>query len=99
MLGRIGPRAQEAVPALRGALTAGYEWTRVCAAAALWKIAGEAETATVLSTLLDAWEQNTHTSNHVLACLVTMGPAAASAPPRIQSELARARRSGRFGLD
>ncbi|WP_406470245.1 HEAT repeat domain-containing protein [Streptomyces sp. NBC_01615] len=95
-LGRIGPPAKAALPRLRKMLDAGYEWTRVHAAAALWDIGGEAEAAVVVQTLLTAWEENDATSNHVLACLNRMGPAAAPALPRIQAEVARPRRSGRF---
>ncbi|MBO1413106.1 HEAT repeat domain-containing protein [Streptomyces sp. FH025] len=96
VLGLIGPPAAAALPRLRTMLTAGYEWTRLYAAAAVWDIAGEAEADVVLRTLLTAWEQHDATSNHVLACLDRMGPAAAPALPRIRAELALARRSGRF---
>ncbi|MEV7523545.1 HEAT repeat domain-containing protein [Streptomyces sp. NPDC091371] len=96
VLGRIGPPAATALPRLRRMLTADYEWTRVHAAAALWDIGGEAEAPLVLQTLLAAWDENEATSNHVLACLNRMGPAAAPALPRIRAELAWPRRSGRF---
>lgn len=95
-LGRIGPPAQTAVPRLRELLDAGYEWTRVHAAAALWDIGGEAEADVVVQTLLAAWEKNGATGNHALACLARMGPAAAPALPRIQAELALPQRGGRF---
>ncbi|MFJ8473631.1 HEAT repeat domain-containing protein [Kitasatospora sp. NPDC094011] len=97
VLGLIGPPAAAALPRLRTMLTADYEWTRVHAATALWDIAGEAEVDTVLATLLAAWEKNGATSNNVLACLDRMGPAAAPALSRLRTELAQARRSGRFG--
>ncbi|MGW8776517.1 HEAT repeat domain-containing protein [Streptomyces sp. NPDC055796] len=96
VLGRIGPPAATVLPRLRHMLTAGYEWTRVHAAAALWAIGGDAEAPAVVQTLLGAWESNDATSNHVLACLNRMGPAAAPALPRIRTELALPRRSGRF---
>ncbi len=97
VLGLIGPSAAAALPRLRTMLTAGYEWTRVHAATALWDIVGEVEADVVVRTLLAAWEKNDATSNHVLACLDRMGSAAAPALPRIRAELAQARRSGRFG--
>ncbi|MFJ9775428.1 HEAT repeat domain-containing protein [Kitasatospora sp. NPDC101157] len=97
VLGLIGPPAAAALPRLRTMLTAGYEWTRVHAATALWDIVGEVEADVVVRTLLAAWEKNDATSNHVLACLDRMGSAAAPALPRIRAELAQARRSGRFG--
>jgi hypothetical protein len=96
VLGRIGPPAQAVVPRLRTMLDAGYEWTQVHAAAALWDIAGEPEADTVVQTLLGAWENNDATANHVTACLHRMGPAAAPALPRIQAELQQPRRGGHF---
>ncbi|MCX0247854.1 HEAT repeat domain-containing protein [Streptomyces drozdowiczii] len=96
VLGRIGPAAAPALPRLRKMLTAGYEWTRVYAAAALWDIAGAAEASVVVETLLTAWAENDSTSNHVLACLNRMGPAARPALPRVRKELTLLRRSGRF---
>ncbi len=96
VLGRIGRPAEAVVPRLRQMLNAGYEWTRVHVAAALWDIAGEAEAGVVVPALLAAWEKNEYTSNHVLACLNRMGPAAIPALPRIQRELTLPRRSGRY---
>ncbi|MFB6668262.1 HEAT repeat domain-containing protein [Streptomyces parvus] len=96
VLGRIGPAAAPALPRLRNMLTAGYEWTRVYAAAALWDIGGDAEAPAVVETLLAAWAENDSTSNHVLTCLNRMGPAAQPALPRVREELTLLRRSGRF---
>ncbi|MBQ1116981.1 HEAT repeat domain-containing protein [Streptomyces sp. C3-3] len=96
VLGRIGPAAAPALPRLRKMLTAGYEWTRVYAAAALWDIGGDGEAPAVVETLLAAWAENDSTSNHVLACLKRMGPAARPALPRVREELTLLRRSGRF---
>ncbi|MEV4436648.1 HEAT repeat domain-containing protein [Streptomyces sp. NPDC049585] len=96
VLGRIGPPAEAALPRLRQMVNAEYEWTRVHAAGALWGIGGKAEAGVVVQTLLTAWEENDATSNHVLACLNRMGAAAAPALSRIEAELARPRRSGRF---
>lgn len=95
VLGRTGPAAAPALPRLRKMLTAGYEWTRVYAAAALWDIGGDAE-APAVETLLAAWAENDATSNHVLACLSRMGQAARPALPRVRKELTLLRRSGRF---
>ncbi|MFJ7949560.1 hypothetical protein ACIQ6K_39150 [Streptomyces sp. NPDC096354] len=96
VLGPIGPPASTALPRVKTMLTAGYEWTRVHAATALWDIAGEAEAPVVVQTLPAAWEENDATSNHVLACLNRMGPDAEPALPRIRAEVALHRRSGRF---
>jgi hypothetical protein len=95
-LGEIGPPAAAALPGLRKHLTHGYEWVRVHCAAAIWEIAGEAETSAVLETLLQAWAQNGATANHVLACLNRMGPAARPALPQLRAELCLPRRGGRF---
>ncbi|MER7577149.1 hypothetical protein [Streptomyces sp. NPDC126514] len=97
-LGRIGPSAEMALPRLRTMLDAGYEWTQVHAAAALWDIAGEEEAEAVVQTLLTAWERNDYTASHVLTCLNRMGPAAARALPRIRAELALPRRGRSRGL-
>ncbi|MEU0309107.1 HEAT repeat domain-containing protein [Streptomyces cyaneofuscatus] len=96
VLGRIGPAAAPALPRLRKMLTAGYEWTRIYAAAALWEIGDAAEAPAVVETLLAAWAENDATSNHVLACLSRMGPAARPALPQVRKELTLLRRSGRF---
>ncbi|MDF0376188.1 HEAT repeat domain-containing protein [Streptomyces sp. KA12] len=96
VLGRIGPAAAPALPRLRKMLTADHAWTRVHAAAALWDIGGDAEAPVIVETLLAAWAENDSTSNHVLACLSRMGPAARPALPRIREELTLLRRSDRF---
>ncbi|MFI5754960.1 HEAT repeat domain-containing protein [Streptomyces sp. NPDC051569] len=93
VLGRIGPPAATALPRLEEMLTAGYEWTRLHAAIAVWDIAGEAEADTVIRTLLEVWEKNEATAHHVVTFLDRMGPAAAPALPRLQAELTRARRN------
>ncbi|MEV0093726.1 HEAT repeat domain-containing protein [Streptomyces sp. NPDC050738] len=96
VLGRIGPDAAVVLPRLRELLRAGYEWTRVHAAAALWDIGGEPEAELVLETLLAAWEENGATANHVVACLDRMDLAAMPAARRIRAELEQTRRGGRF---
>ncbi|MFJ1936625.1 HEAT repeat domain-containing protein [Kitasatospora sp. NPDC088160] len=96
VLGRIGAPAADALPRLRQMLQAGHVLTRTHAAAAIYDIGGPAEAEAVLPVLLDGWEKNDSTGNHVLECLQRMGPAAAPALPRIRLELALARRSGGF---
>lgn len=91
-LGRIGPPGETALPRLRKMLDSGYAWTRGHDAAALWDIAGEAEAAAVVQTLLAAWEENDCTASHLPACLNRMGSAAAPPLPRIRAELALTRR-------
>ncbi|MFG2087207.1 MULTISPECIES: HEAT repeat domain-containing protein [unclassified Spirillospora] len=96
VLADINPPAREALPRLRNLLTHSYEWVRVPCAAALWEIGGDAEAPAVLDTLLQAWEQNPSTANHVVACLDRMGPAARPALPRLRSELHHTQRRGRY---
>ncbi|QKW32858.1 HEAT repeat domain-containing protein [Actinomadura sp. NAK00032] len=96
VLAEIGPRAEEALPRLRGLLSHGYEWVRVPCATALWDIGGDAEAAAVLDTLLQAWAQNPSTADHAVACLDRMGPAARPALPQLRSELHHAQRRGRY---
>ncbi|MFF7249982.1 HEAT repeat domain-containing protein [Embleya sp. NPDC008237] len=95
LLGRIGPPAPPVlVTHLREALTDNYEWQRVHAATALWDLFGEPETQTVLDTLLRAWEENSSTANHIVACLDRMGAAAEPAMPTLRAALALAHRDG-----
>ncbi|MER7173646.1 Lsr2 family DNA-binding protein [Streptomyces mesophilus] len=95
-LGRIGAAAAPALTQLRPLLEAGYDWTRVHAAAAIWDIAGEPEAEAVLHTLLTAWDGNDATAPFVLSCLDRMGPAAAPARARIEAALELPRRSVTF---
>lgn len=93
LLGRVGPPVPPAlVEQLRQALTDDYEWQRVHAATALWDLFGEPETPVVLETLTRAWEKNSATANHTLACLERMGPAAEPAAPLLATALSEPRR-------
>jgi hypothetical protein len=94
VFGQIGPPAAAALPRLRELLTHDYEWVRVHCAAALWEIGGEAETSTVLETLLQAWAENSATANHVVACLERMDLAAEPALPYLHTQLALPERGG-----
>lgn len=96
VLGQIGSPAAAALPRLRELLADTYEWNRVHAAAAIWDIGPEPQAQVILDTLLQAWQDNPSTGNHVAACLKRMGPAAAPALPRIHAELARPQRGGWF---
>lgn len=94
MLGRLGPLAAVALPALRASLTGGGVWARVPVAAAIWDIAGANEAIPVLDALLAAWRENDATTGLVIACLDRMGTAAESALPQLRAWLARTRRGG-----
>lgn len=96
ILGEIGPPAAVALPRLHERLTDSYEWVRVHCAAAIWDIGGETQAATVLDILLQAWQQNPATANHVVTCLNSMAPAAEPALPQLIAELARPERGGRL---
>ncbi|WP_460060749.1 hypothetical protein [Streptomyces sp. YKOK-I1] len=87
LLGETGPSASAALPRLQGLLTHDYAWVRVHCAAALWESGGQTEAPAVLDALLRAMAKNPATANHVVTCLVSMGPLAAPALPR---------RDGRF---
>ncbi|WP_217567172.1 HEAT repeat domain-containing protein [Streptomyces sp. GbtcB7] len=89
-LGRLGPAARPALPALRGMADSGKVWLRASAAAALWDIAGDP--GPVLPALRSAWEQNAHTRAVLADCLTRMGPAGAPAHDLLRTELATPRR-------
>ncbi|MFG2361839.1 HEAT repeat domain-containing protein [Streptomyces mirabilis] len=100
-LGRLGPVARPALPALRGMADSGKVWLRASAASALWDIAGDPEP--VLPALRSAWEQNAHTRILLAGCLTRMGPAGAPAHDLLRTELATRRRhqarAGTYGSD
>ena len=94
LLGRIGPPAAAATPHLRDLLTNDYEWTRICAAAAIWDIEGQPQAPVVLDIFLQAWQENPAIGTYVAACLKRLGPAARPAIPQIRAELGRPERAG-----
>ncbi|MFJ8019081.1 HEAT repeat domain-containing protein [Streptomyces sp. NPDC096311] len=100
-LGRLGPAARSALPALRGMADSGTVWPRASAAGALWDIAGDP--GPVLPALRSAWEQNAHTRILLAGCLTRMGPAGAPAHDLLRTELAMPRRhqarAGTYGSD
>jgi hypothetical protein len=89
-LGRLGPAARPALPALRAMADSGKVWLRASATGALWDIAGDP--GPVLPTLRSAWEQNAHTRTLLAGCLTRMGPAGAPAHDLLRTELATPRR-------
>ncbi|MFF2513406.1 HEAT repeat domain-containing protein [Streptomyces sp. NPDC058086] len=100
-LGRLGPAARPALPALRGMADSGKVWLRASAAGALWDIAGDP--GPVLPALRSAWEQNTHTRTLLADCLTRMGPTGTPAHDLLRTELATPRRhqapAGTYGSD
>jgi hypothetical protein len=99
VLGRLGPLAGSALPALRRLAHSENVLQRASAACALWDVAGDPEP--VLPLLRSAWEQNVSTRVTLAACLARMGPAAAPAHDLLRTELAAPRRhqarSGGYG--
>lgn len=89
-LGRLGPAARPALPALRRMVDSGKVWRRAIAAAALWDIAGDP--GPVLPALRSAWEQMPDTHAVLADCLTRMGPAGAPAHDLLRTELATPRR-------
>jgi hypothetical protein len=88
-------RRQRRRPACGILLTNDYEWTRICAAAAIWDIEGQPQQApVVVDIVLQAWQENPATGTYVAACFKRLGPAARPAIPQIRAELGRPERAG-----
>ncbi|MFD4623263.1 HEAT repeat domain-containing protein [Streptomyces sp. NPDC058475] len=98
-LGRLGPLAAPAIPALRSLADSTEVWDRTAAACALWDITGNPEP--VLPVLRSAWRQNSYTRGTIAAHLARMGTAGAPAHDLLHAELAAPRRhrarSGGYG--
>ncbi|MFJ5644518.1 HEAT repeat domain-containing protein [Streptomyces sp. NPDC093223] len=89
-LGRLGPAAREALPALRVLAGSGRVWERTAAAQAWWRIDGDPEP--VLPVLRSAWAENPYARGAIAGCLAEMGPACAPLHDLLTAELAAARR-------
>jgi HEAT repeat protein/poly(3-hydroxybutyrate) depolymerase len=86
-LGKLGPAAREAVPALRQALADSDGAVRVAAALALWRVGGQAEA--VVPTLLAALnDPRKEVRQAVLEALWYVGPHAAAVAPALRDLLA-----------
>ncbi|MER5542780.1 HEAT repeat domain-containing protein [Streptomyces sp. NPDC002589] len=98
-LGRLGPTARAALPALRRMPRSWPARERVAAACALWRIEGDPEP--VLPVFRAAWAEDPHTRTPIAHCLTTMGPAAAPLRHLVAAELSAPRRhrahAGGFG--
>lgn len=88
-LGRTGPAAAPALPALLRLTDSADVWERTAAACALWDIAGDPEP--VLPVFREAW-RNPYTRGTVTACLVRMDDAGAPVHDLIRTELTSPRR-------
>ncbi|MFD5541079.1 HEAT repeat domain-containing protein [Streptomyces sp. NPDC127079] len=89
-LGRLGPVARDALPALRALAASGRVWERTGAAWALWRIGGDPEP--VQPVFRTAWSENPYTRRTIAGCLAAMGPAGAPLHDLVTGELATARR-------
>ncbi|MGJ5749741.1 hypothetical protein FB563_6016 [Streptomyces puniciscabiei] len=89
-LGRLGPAARAALPALHRMTRSRHAGERVPAACAVWHISADPEP--VLPVFQQAWAQDPHTRRAIARCLPTMGPAAAPLRHLAAAELAAPRR-------
>ncbi|MEV6113926.1 HEAT repeat domain-containing protein [Streptomyces sp. NPDC052109] len=89
-LGRLGPAARAAAPALRRTACSWPAREGVTAACALWNI--EADPEPVLAVFRTAWARDPYTRRPIVRCLIAMGPAAAPLRHLVADELARPRR-------
>ncbi|MGY4963399.1 HEAT repeat domain-containing protein [Streptomyces sp. 900105245] len=89
-LGRLGPAARPALPALRRTAEAGPARVRTSAACALWRI--DADPGPVLPVFRTAWAEDPRTRLPVARCLGAMGTAAAPLRDLVAAELAAPRR-------
>ncbi|MGW7821558.1 HEAT repeat domain-containing protein [Streptomyces puniciscabiei] len=89
-LGRLGPAARAALPALHRTARSRHARERVPAACAVWHIAADPEP--VLPVLREAWAHDPRTRRAIARCLTAMGPAAAPLRHLAAAELAAPRR-------
>lgn len=89
-LGKIGPAAMSALPALEAALQAPNPYLRGQTAAAIWRISGEVDTA--LPVLLHTLPlESEHSKWDWIIALGEMGPRATAAVPQLKLELTQAK--------
>ncbi|MGW2651235.1 HEAT repeat domain-containing protein [Streptomyces sp. NPDC001393] len=89
-LGRLGPAARAALPALRRMAGSRLARDQVPAACSLWRISADPEP--VLPVLREAWARDPHTRRAIARCLTAMGPAAAPLRHLAAAELSSPRR-------
>ncbi|MEU5519940.1 hypothetical protein ABZ759_04360 [Streptomyces sp. NPDC047860] len=70
---RVGPAGRPGLPGLRQLTRSADLWERTSDAQALWRVAGEPETA--VEVLSAAWAENPHTRHPTAALAVRLGPA------------------------
>lgn len=87
ILGEMGPKAKEAVPALTQALADPDEWVRTTAAPALVKILGRKATAAIPVLIEGLRDEDADIREDCLRGLKTLGPVAREAVPAVTRRL------------
>ncbi|GGW64738.1 HEAT repeat domain-containing protein [Streptomyces caelestis] len=92
VLGRLGPAARTALPALRRMAGSGEVSERTAAACAVWRITGEPEQEQVLPVLRSAWAEHPRTRTAIAGCVAALGPTGAPLHDLLRAELTSPRR-------
>ncbi|MFE1326472.1 HEAT repeat domain-containing protein [Streptomyces sp. NPDC058735] len=90
LLGRMGPAAGTALPALRGMTGSADPLERTAAACAVWRVSGQPDQ--VLALLRVAWNEHPHTRTAIAGCVTALGPAGAPLHDLLRAELVSPRR-------
>ncbi|MFI8893559.1 HEAT repeat domain-containing protein [Streptomyces paradoxus] len=100
VLGRLGPAARPALPALRAMAGSGDAWARATAACAVWSTTGGPEG--FLPLLRSTWAEHPHTRGTIAGSVSALGPAGTPLHDVLRAELASPRRhrpdSGGHGI-
>ncbi|MFJ4981210.1 HEAT repeat domain-containing protein [Streptomyces coeruleorubidus] len=92
LLGRLGPAARAALPALRRMTGSGEASERAAAACAVWRITGEPEREQVLPVLRAAWTEHPRTRTTIAGCVAALGSTGAPLHDLLRAELTSPRR-------
>lgn len=92
VLGRLGPAARAALPALRRMTGSGEASERAAAACAVWRITGEPGQDQVLPVLRAAWAEHPRTRTTIAGCVAALGPTGAPLHDLLRAELTSPRR-------
>jgi HEAT repeat protein len=96
LLGEMGPRATNALPALKRALNGSHKWVQVFSAEAIWRISKDANT--VLPPLIAGLKSSSEARRmFTFNALAQMGPAAEPAVPAIREAMQSDLRVRRYG--
>jgi HEAT repeat protein len=92
VLGRLGPAARTALPALRRMTGSGEASVRAAAACAVWRIAREPEQEQVLPVLRAAWAEHPRIRTTIARYVAALGPAGTPLHGLLRAELTSPRR-------